>query len=78
MNRTKTERLLDNLCVELGFCLPPDEYIRLSNTHAHSATFFTNAIFSAEELDPVVADKKLWRQVHDQVAEFLINEDADN
>ena len=26
----QVEKLLDRLCVDLGFCLPPEDYIRLA------------------------------------------------
>ncbi len=53
--------LLDELCVELGFCLPPDERARLQNKPPESIDAFTDAIFRAEALDPLyAAHTKKW------------------
>ena len=62
------ERLLDQLCVDLGFCLPPGERARLSKAPPESIKSFTDAVFTAEGLSPETADKHLWRQVRDRVA----------
>jgi hypothetical protein len=67
MKHTTTERLLDNLCAELGFCLPPAEKARLVASPPASVDEFTDAVFIAEGLDPELADKRLWRQVRDRV-----------
>ncbi len=60
--------LLDELCVELGFCLPPDEQARLQNKPPKDIDAFTDAVFRAEGLDPL-ADRQLRRQVRARVAE---------
>ena len=62
------EHLLDELCVDLGFCLPRRERARLSNTPPNSVEAFTDAVFNAEGLNSEIADKDLWRQVRDRVA----------
>ena len=73
MNRTPIEALLDKLCVELGFCLPPAEEARLVSSPPTSVKAFTDAVFMAEGLDPQLADKHLWRQVRDRVIEYFKN-----
>jgi hypothetical protein len=57
--------LLDRLCVRLGFCLPPDDYARLMSSPPDDPTTFTDEVFRAEGLTPVVGD--LYRQVRSMV-----------
>lgn len=59
--------LLGELCVELGFCLPPDEQARLQNEPPEDIDAFMDAVFRAEGLDPL-ADRQLRRQVRARVA----------
>lgn len=73
MKRSATELLLDKLCTELGFCLPPEQYARLAASPPASVRAFTDAVFLAEGLDPQLADKPLWRQVRDRVIEHFNN-----
>jgi hypothetical protein len=61
------QKLLNKLCVDLGFCLPPSEAQNIVNHPPASVADFTNAIFMAEGLNPEVADKKLYRQIRDRV-----------
>jgi hypothetical protein len=46
------QRLLDELCVELGFCLPSREQARLLQSPPTDPDEFTNAVFAAEGMDP--------------------------
>ena len=59
--------LLDELCVELGFCLPPDEHARLQDKPPGDIDAFTDEVFRAEGLNPP-AYRKLRRQVRAKVA----------
>jgi len=77
MNLSATELLLDKLCTELGFCLPPVERARLIASPPASVQAFTDAIFLAEGLDPPPADRQLWRQVRDRVVEYFIASESD-
>lgn len=63
------QELLDRLCVQLGFCLPPADQVRLAQQPPDSAEAFTNAVFEAEGLDPETADRHLYRQVQTMVRE---------
>ena len=74
--RSTTELLLDRLCTELGFCLPPAEYARLAASPPTSVRAFTDAVFLAEGLDPQLADKHLWRQVRDRVIVYFNNAES--
>ncbi|GIH29511.1 hypothetical protein Aph01nite_78210 [Acrocarpospora phusangensis] len=62
--------LLDELCVELGFCLPVSEQRRLLVAPLLSVDAFTDATMRAEGLDPLL-NKSLRRQVRDKVQRRL-------
>jgi hypothetical protein len=55
----------------LGFCLPPVEQDRLASDPPKDVRAFTDAVFSAEGLDPATADRHLYRQVRDVIAAAL-------
>lgn len=63
---TEVKFLLDKLCVELGFCLPVDEQIKLCASPPTSVDSFTDAVFATEGMDPH-ADKHLRALVRQQV-----------
>ncbi|MFE9575411.1 hypothetical protein ACFYO1_03425 [Nocardia sp. NPDC006044] len=58
--------LLDNLCAELGFCLPPEEQSRLRVSPPADIDAFTDAVFVAEGMDPH-GDKRLRELVRQKV-----------
>jgi hypothetical protein len=58
--------LLDELCVELGFCLPPTVREALMNAPPRDIDVFTDAVFAAEGMDPSLR-KQLRRAVHDKI-----------
>ncbi|MFG1798408.1 hypothetical protein [Nocardia sp. NPDC049149] len=58
--------LLDNLCVDLGFCLPLDEKSRLCTSPPKDVDSFTDAVFVAEGMDPS-GDKRLRELVRQKV-----------
>jgi hypothetical protein len=60
--------LLDELCVDLGFCLPPDKAAARIQAPPTDVESFTDAVFVAEGLDPMMADKRVRRQVRERVA----------
>lgn len=61
--------LLAKLCVELGFCLPPDDIARLQAKPPTDVDSFTEAVFIVEGYDPQFADRRLWAQVREMVAD---------
>lgn len=65
----EVESLLSELCVRLGFCLPPGARERLAKSPPGDVTEFANAVFVTEGLDPSTADRRLYRQVRATVAE---------
>jgi hypothetical protein len=68
LGERRTRQLLNDLCVELGFCLPPEDVERLASAPPADVVTFTDAVFSAEGLPPETADRHLYRQVRDLVA----------
>jgi hypothetical protein len=62
-------RLLDKLCVRMGFCIPPLERERLVDNPPAEVLAFTDAVFVAEGMDPAMATRQLYRQVRDLVRE---------
>ena len=66
------QALLDELCVRLGFCLPPQAQTRLRQTlPPFDVDEFTDAVFVAEGLDPRL-EKTLRRQVRQRVEHHLV------
>lgn len=63
------EKLLDRLCIELGFCLPPGDKKRLAENPPSDVRSFVDAVFAAEGLNPEMADRHLYRQVTKLVRE---------
>lgn len=64
------QRLLYELCVDLGFCLPPAEHRRLREAPPADPDLFTDAVFEAEGMDPD-EDRRLRRQVRDVVVRHM-------
>ena len=54
MSSQQFEQLLSELCVDLGFCLPPDVQARLMADAPSDPDEFTDAVVRAEGLDPGV------------------------
>ncbi len=46
------QRLLDEVCDDLGFCLPPRAEARLRQAPPLDADGLTDAVFVAEDMDP--------------------------
>jgi hypothetical protein len=66
---SELHQLLDRLCTQLGFCLPPADQVRLAEHPPQTAEAFTDAVFEAEGLDPATADRHPYRQVRKLVRE---------
>jgi len=69
IDNTDVRPLLDKLCVDLGFCLPPAESEKLIVDPPQTVLEFANAVLLAEGLAPEVADRHLFRQVRDYVSQ---------
>lgn len=61
--------LLDRLCIDLGFCLPPADQQQLVADPPEDPIEFTNEVFRREGLSIEEAPLRLYRQVRDCVAE---------
>lgn len=61
------EVLLDELCVRLGFCLPPSAKEALIADSPTNVDAFTDAVIRAEGMDPVLIDSGLRRSVREMV-----------
>ena len=68
LNPDEVEKLLGQLCVDLGFCLPPDAQDRLIENPPGDTDAFTDAVFLAEGMDPKTARRDLYCQVRDCVS----------
>lgn len=64
------QRLLDELCVKLGFCLPPGEGRRLEQSPPGDVDSFTDAVFEAEGMGDM-SYTDLRRQVRDVVDQHM-------
>ncbi|UXI81794.1 hypothetical protein N6Q81_28950 [Streptomyces vinaceusdrappus] len=64
--KAEVRQLLYALCVDLGFCLPPQEQQRLQEAPPTDADSFTDAVFEAEGMDPGLHER-LRRQVRERV-----------
>jgi hypothetical protein len=69
LSAAEVDHLLSKLCVDLGFCLPPDAVARLQRAPPPDADSFTDAVFFAEGLRPEMTDKGLRKQVRTIVAD---------
>ena len=68
LSESQTTYLLENLCVDLGFCLTPDVASNLISNPPDTVDGFTQAVFLGEGLDPALADKKTYREVRRVIA----------
>lgn len=50
--KSSIEKLLSELCVDWGFCIPPDDEIRLLDSQYLEADDFARAILVAEGMNP--------------------------
>ena len=61
-------QLLNDLCVQLGFCLPPIEQQRIVRFPAGTVDAFTDDVIVTEGLNPVTIDSMLRTAVRTRVA----------
>jgi len=66
------DSLFNDICVRLGFCLPPRDIAGLKQEPPPDAESFTNAVLRAEGFDPPeLCDLRLRRQVRDAIRVHL-------
>ncbi|MGK5672489.1 hypothetical protein ACSNOB_06555 [Micromonospora sp. URMC 106] len=68
--KSDVQRLLDELCIKLGFCLPPEENRRLRESPPGEVDSFTDAVFKAEGMGDM-SYTDLRRQVREVVGQHL-------
>jgi len=56
MTEMDVDHLLYELCVDLGFCLPPEVRESMRTSPPDGVDSFTDAVFVAEGLDPTATD----------------------
>ena len=68
--------LLYDICVELGFCLPPEDHARICTTEFWDADAFTEEVFRVEGMDP--NEHLEWkRQIHRRFTEMFGSRSVD-
>jgi len=63
LTESQVTRLLQSLCIDLGFCLPANVAETLESNPPRGIDAFTRAVFKAEGLAPGLADRRLYDQV---------------
>lgn len=71
MDPIEVRELLNELCADLGFCMPPHARSQLARTTPNESDAFARAVFKAENLDPDLADRRLFLQVRDRIADAM-------
>jgi hypothetical protein len=75
---TQVDALLSELCVTMGFCLPPDEAARLRKSPPTDVDAFTDAVIRAEGLDPYAdIPRRMRRDVRSRVADHFQKAEED-
>ena len=64
--------LLHDLCVKVGFCLPPNVTQRIIKNPPTAIDWFSSVVYRAEGLDPALRSP-LYEQVREQVAAAFQN-----
>ena len=77
MSSRQIELLLEELCIDLGFCLPPDVQAQLIHEPPADVDEFTDAVIRAEGLDPYTGiPTHLRRDIRQRVTRcFKVRED---
>ena len=71
MSPAQIDALLYELCVVLGFCLPPKEHLRFQSEPPADVDAFTDAVIRADGLDPYAIPRHLRRDVRARVAKHF-------
>ena len=69
--------LLYDLCVDLGFCLPPADNARICAVESWTADAFTAEVFRVEGMDPS-EHLRLKRQVRNRFIEMFGSSNIDS
>ncbi|MDX3226137.1 hypothetical protein [Streptomyces sp. ME19-01-6] len=74
LSSDEVHALLYELCVDLGFCLPPQDIRRLREAPPADVDEFTDAVFTAEGMEPRGEDDWLRVRVRDVVERHMRGE----
>ena len=69
LSEHEVRQVLDTLCIDLGFCLPPETQQALIADPPTDVRAFADAVFIGEGLDPSTSARHLYRQVRDMIAD---------
>ena len=69
LSEAQARRLLNTLCVKYGFCLSPLWRARLTRNPPKTPKAFTDTVFHAEGLDPLLADSSLYAAMQREVTQ---------
>jgi hypothetical protein len=71
---TRVEALLDDLCRNYGYCLPPNEQEALMADPPDELDAFVDAVLIAEGEDPALFDRRLRLELSDVVRDWLFDD----
>ena len=63
--KSELDKFLGDLCVDLGFCLPPKSIQKMISEEYFEATQFANEVFLYEGMNPE-EHMELWRAVRNR------------
>ena len=75
LTQEETRALLESLCLQLGFCLPPETNTRLASDPPTDPDAFAEAVFAAEGLPIHEGGKRLYKQVRNLIADAMTASD---
>jgi hypothetical protein len=68
----ESEAVLGILCVEYGFCLPPEAYDRLADFPPTTPGEYVEAVVVAEGLDPSAVDAEMIKAMQAVVRDAMV------
>ena len=68
LSEVEAHYLLKDLCVQLGYFLPPDDIARLTTNPPTDVDAFVEAVFVAEGFDPELVERRSRKAVREIVA----------
>jgi len=75
MTRERMRRLLDELCIELGFCIPPKVKAELMENPPVDETACVNAVIRAEGLEPEQVALTMFRDMKARARRYYKEEE---
>jgi hypothetical protein len=75
MSPKLTRYLLEELCVDLGFCLPPSAQSEIVSDPPIDVDAFVDAVICAEGFEPSDVPKPLLQDMRNRVAKYFAAEE---